>query len=212
MTFKKTEKLTSKPRWILFDVGGVIFDYVSAFCAIAQYLKVSEEFFVQQIFQTVGPGILGQITFDEELKNALKHFDQVHEHQKVLSLWWDKKWFVSDTLTLIKELKLDDYKLAIFTNNWMDMAEKIYSLSPEIQSVHKRFESSKEKLYKPDIKFYELVESKTCSSDQNIFFIDDTRINLDTARLMNWQTFHYALGNDNGKTSNDKIRSLLLKS
>lgn len=200
-----------KPRWVIFDVGGVIFDYVSAFQTIAQYLKVDETYLIQQVFQNIGPGVLGEITFDEDLKNALIYLKRLHEFEKVRSLWWDQKWIVTDTSLLIRELKTHGYQLALFTNNWIDMGKKIYSFSPEIQAMDKRFESSKEKLCKPDRKFYELVEKKTHSAGKNIFFIDDTMKNLDTAITMNWQTFHYALGSDYGKISNDKIRSLLLR-
>lgn len=203
--------MNKKPKWVIFDVGGVIFDYVKAFQTIAQYLKVDETYLIQQVFQNIGPGVLGEITFDEDLKNALIYLKRLHEFDKVRSLWWNPKWIVPDTSALIRELKVQGYHLALFTNNWVDMGEKIYTFSPEIQTMDKRFESSKEKLCKPNRKFYELVERETHSSGNNIMLIDDTIKNLDTATEMKWQTYHYGLGDDDGKTSNNKIRKLLLK-
>lgn len=198
------------PKWVLFDVGGVIFDYKSAFRDIAIYLNVDEKRVGEEIFKYIGPGELGEITFESVWEKVLESFQKHHEKEAVLSMWWDLNRWVTDTRILLQELNDAGYLLALFTNNWVGMGVKTAAFLPELSLMKTTFESSIEKLRKPDKTFYEIVEQRINSSGKHIFFIDDTENNIATANDMGWQTFHYQLNKDNGKKSNNKLRRLLL--
>ena len=90
------------------------------------------------------------------------------------------------------------------------MGKRILNDTREFLMVNEVFESSVEGLRKPDLKFYKLVEKRIGASGENIYFIDDSKGNIEAARKMQWQTFLYSIGSDDGKSANDLIRAKLL--
>ena len=150
-----------KPEWVIFDVGGVIFDYKSAFAEIAQYLEIEKETIADKIAAFQGDPERGGILFEEILQCVLKDLQKAHEYEKVSKLWWDVRWFLTGTRELTKELKQAGYKLAFLTNNWAGMGDRILQEVPEFHIIDMLFESSKEGLRKPEMAFYELVEKRT---------------------------------------------------
>ena len=200
-----------KPQWVIFDVGGVLFDYQLAFSKIAEYLQVTNQNLLDEFYAALIPGELGELTFEDLFSNTLKKIDKHHEHAAVLDIWWNVEHWVEDTKKLMYELDDYDYSLALFTNNWVGMGEKTLGEFQQKQIVKKIFESSVEKLRKPDSRFYELIENEIGMKGSQIFFIDDTSVNIQTAHNRNWQTFLYTLGEDNGVTSNNKLRQKLLE-
>lgn len=199
-----------KPRWVIFDVGGVIFDFRKAFHAVEVHLGVAEGILQEKVVAFFGPGELGKITFEEMWLNLLVTIGKEKEHQHILELWWHELHWVEDTKQLIRQLHAAGYKLALFTNNWKGMGAKVKQDMMESELLHAFFESSVEKLRKPDPKFFHLVEKRINAKGQDVFFIDDTKENILAAKERGWQVFHYALSTDNGKSSNNAIRKILL--
>ncbi|MEK7592351.1 MAG: HAD-IA family hydrolase [Patescibacteria group bacterium] len=111
---------------------------------------------------------------------------------------------------LMLELHKKGYRLAIVTNNWRGMKEKFLKDVVESTVIEYFFESSNEGMRKPDIQFFKLVEARLDASGEDIFFIDDSDINIESAKSLRWQTFHYILGDAHEKQSNELIRQLLL--
>jgi epoxide hydrolase-like predicted phosphatase len=202
--------MNKKPTWIIFDIGNVLFNSDSAFRDIAEYLKVDERHIDELIIQYLGDNELGKMTLEGVWKNLLKKLNKQNEYKKVIEIWWDMKRWITDTKLLIYELNKAGYKLAILTNNWAGMGKRILNDVAEFSVIDRVFESSVEGLRKPDIKFYKLSEKRIGTSGKDIYFIDDSKKNIEAAKKIRWQTFLYSLGNDNGKSANDLIRKELL--
>ncbi|MCL6096936.1 MAG: HAD-IA family hydrolase [Patescibacteria group bacterium] len=199
-----------KPAWVIFDIGGVIFNSDSAFRDISEYLKADKKQIMENIIQYLGDDELGKTTFEDVWKNLLKPLNKQNEYKKVIEIWWELKRWIDDTKVLISELNKAGYKLAILTNNWKGMGERILNDTKDFLAVDYIFESSAEGLRKPDLRFYKLVEKRIGASGENIYFIDDSSKNIEAAKNMKWQAFLYSIGNDDGKSANDLIRKELL--
>ncbi|MEK7160322.1 MAG: HAD-IA family hydrolase [Patescibacteria group bacterium] len=203
--------MNKKPKWVIFDVGQVLYDYQGFLSHAATHLNIESVLLKSELDEIVEKSMKGEMTFEEVWEQVLKAHGKESELEKILEIHWDSKKFVADTKHLIKQLHNKGYSIALFTNNWPNATERILKNVDEDLSVIKHmFESSVEKLKKPDMKFYELVEKRTGAKGNEIFFIDDKDVNLTTAEILGWQTFLYKLGQDGGKTSNDKIRKQLL--
>lgn len=203
--------MNKKPKWVIFDVGQVLYDYKGFIKDSAKYLNINKENLQNTFTEILIASELGGLTFEEFWLGVLRLQEKEHEFQNIMSMWWDVERYVKDTKLLIKQLHKKGYSIALFTNNWPNMTERILKKINDDSSVIKHmFESSVEKLRKPDIIFYELVQDRTGAKGNEIFFIDDKKENLTTAEVLGWQTFLYKLGKDGGKTSNNKIRKQLL--
>lgn len=201
--------MLKKPQWVIFDVGGVLFDYQSAARDIAHHLNISEEKLIEEATQYDNEGELGKITFDDAWVKILQAFNKEEHFDEIIPLWWDKKRWLLDTQRLIRELHQSGYNLALFTNNWTGVRER-WLLRKELPVIQYRFESVIEKVCKPDPHFYQIVEKQIKSSGDNIYFIDNSLPNIETAQKRKWQTFLYSIGEDKGKSANDAIRKDLL--
>jgi epoxide hydrolase-like predicted phosphatase len=203
--------MNTKPKWVVFDVGQVLYDYEHFVTDAAKHLRMELRLLKAELDKIFLKSMKGEMTFKEVWQEVLKEGGKEKELKKILRIWWDSKKFVADTKLLMKQLHKKGYSIALFTNNWPNMTKGLLKNIDEGSFIIKHmFESSVEHLRKPDKKFYKIVEKKTKAKGNEIYFIDDRKINLDTAESLGWQTFLYNLGRDGGKTSNDKIRKQLL--
>ncbi|PIR79911.1 MAG: hypothetical protein COU25_02860 [Candidatus Levybacteria bacterium CG10_big_fil_rev_8_21_14_0_10_35_13] len=202
--------MNKKPKWVIFDVGQVLYDYKGFIKDSAKYLNINKEDLQNRFTEILITSELGGLTFEEFWLGILRLQQKEHELQNIMNMWWDIERYVKDTRLLLKELHDTNYSIALFSNNWPNMGKKILEIISKDGVIKEFFESSVEKLRKPDIKFYELAERKMGAKGKEIYFIDDKKENLITANILGWQTFLYRLGKDGGKKSNDKIRKQLL--
>lgn len=171
---------------------------------------MSEQQLADSKFKYGDKGELGGITHEKVWEQVLKELQLYHLYDTVLTTWWNAENWILDTKVLIQELHEASYPIAIFTNNWAGMGETTLEKLELSSIVTNRFESSIEGLRKPNIAFYKLVEKRIHAHGQEMYFIDDAETNIEIAKKRQWQTFHYDLGSDRGKTSNDFIRKELL--
>ena len=200
----------TKPVWVIFDVGQVLYDYKKSIETIAKHLKIEEKDLYFEMDKIINKAEEGELTFEQTWKAVLKEIKLEEEFENIQRIYWSMEFFLVETRNLLFDLYEKKYKLALFTNNWPGMMQKFLDILPLQQVISEIFESSVEKLRKPDIKFYHLVESRTKAKGKEIFFIDDRPENLETARNLGWQTFLYKTQEDRGISSNQKLRKLLL--
>lgn len=198
-----------KPEWIIFDVGGVLFDYKRAFDAINKHLATNSSHIMNVIDKYIGSGELGTATFNQVWLDILKPLNKVNKLDKVIDMWWSHEFWLEDAFSLVKELKKSGYRLAILTNNWNDMGPRLINV-PGIENFDYIFESSDIKLRKPDPAVFQYVEDKIQTTGNDILLIDDTEKNIVAAKSFGWQSFLYKLGDDKGATSNYNLRMELL--
>lgn len=105
--------MAPKPIWIVFDIGGVIFDFKQAFADISKYLKIEERTLADKLFEHLEDGELGKKTFEQAWLEVLQSFNLHHEHESVLNIWWNLERWVADTRKLIQQLHKHGYHLAL---------------------------------------------------------------------------------------------------
>lgn len=92
------------------------------------------------------------------------------------------------TINLLESLK-DKYKLAIFTSDSIQNDPAIYN---KLSSVFIKIYSAKEIGFsKSDPKAYELIVNDLNLSPDEIVFIDDSKVNIDTASIAKLDTITY---------------------
>jgi len=199
-----------KPKWVVFDTGGVIFDWKKGMRNTSKFLNIEEQKMLDNLLDHLEHLELGHRLPSDAFEQILSKVNSKHESKKVLELWMHEDNWAQDTLSLVNELSQVGYKIAMFTNNWVGIIETYYSSKEGFKLFDHIFDSSIEGLRKPDPRFYDLVEKRLGAIAGEIYFIDDSEANIRVARDRNWQTYHYFLNNDDGLKSNDEIRNELL--
>lgn len=191
---------------VIFDIGGVIvgldfdravrsFKEKAGFETIDQYLDpwhqkgffrdlesgaLSEEDFYTKCLPLCKPGVDKEI-FYTCLDDFLTDIDE-------------------DKVELIKKLH-EKYDLYLLSNNnpiSMRCVESMferYGIAMD-KYFKKRFISSEMKMVKPDLEIYEAAIAGTGCAPDELFFIDDSKINVDTASSLGIHTCFYTCKED----------------
>lgn len=202
-----------KPRWIVFDVGAVLLDWPSSATATAKQLGVSPDELLKALFTYAPRMFIGEIKPLEGWRRTLKLLGSKEDPAKIINLWSDRKFWLKDTLKLARELHAAGYRLAILTNSWLGLADPSRKpfLPEELGLFEHIVDSSIEGVKKPNPAIFRTLEETIGAKGSYIFFIDDDRANIPPAEKLGWQTFSYKMGGNNrGRDSNRKLRSLLL--
>jgi HAD superfamily hydrolase (TIGR01509 family) len=198
-----------KPTWVIFDVGGVLFDFMRGFRAIQDYLGVDGDYVKSIIDAHVGSEERGSATLESVFTAILSPLNRVSELDKMIDMWFNRKYWHEDTFKLMQELKNAGYRIAIMTNNWGNMSDRLRA-TKGVEIAEKLYESSVIGMRKPDLEFYEYIRQDLQVEPSKLFLIDDFKANGEGANLAGWQSFIYDLGADRGVTANNDLRSKLL--
>ncbi len=202
---------TIKPKWVVFDVGGVLLDWVKSSDYLASRVDVSQEVLLETMFSYALKMNIGLLDAREGWEKILKDLDrEVMEPIEAIRHWRDKRFWIQDSLELASELHKANYKLAIFTNSWLGLEdeEKRNLLPNELSLFSNIVDSSKEGSIKPEEKFYKILENKIGSREEEILLIDDTPKNMPVAESRKWQTFLFET--NRSLDSVNQLRSILL--
>lgn len=208
----------NKPEWVIFDVGGVLLDWLTSSTKVAEFLGVTRVELFDVVYDqnakvSIGAKMdLGEMSAYNGWTEVSSYFNKSHTPDEIISRWYAKEFWLEDTLRLLIELEDAGYELALMSNSWLGFTNAIkkYNLPKELEIFNMIFDSSQEGVRKPDKAFYELVEYKTQTGGDKLFFIDDDQKNLDTAFSRNWQVHLYNMGKDRGVQANAMLRKKLL--
>lgn len=200
-----------KPLWIIFDVGGVLYDYLSSFKAIADYLSIEENQIWDVINSQIGKEERGSISLEEVWTKILAPMGRESELSSVIELWYDPRFWLTETIQLMSDFKLAGYHVAIMTNNWRNMTARLMAV-PGMSVAEKLYESSVIGMRKPDLEFYDYIQTDLGVESSQIMLIDDNPDNIDAAKISGWQDYLYAIGDDRGISSSKMLRQLIFES
>lgn len=200
----------NKPKWILFDVGGVMLDWRKSSQALAETLGVTNDAILDTMFRYAPKMNIGAIDPQQGWQMILDDLGSDMLPQRAINVWRDRSFWLSETLALVKELHAANYELGILTNSWLGLSidGSDESMPEEMSLFSVLLDSSVEKLQKPDPVFYDLAEKTINDKGANILFIDDDAHNLTPASEKGWQTFHFSMGKDGRAT--DAVSALRL--
>lgn len=201
-----------KPTWIVFDVGDVLLDWKSSSKNLADFLGVTQDELLDALFTYADEMFVGRISPVDGWAKVLKKLGKYNDPWEIILRWRDKSFWLEPTLLLVKDLHNRGYSLALMSNSWLGLTEKkdFDKLPKEMQLFKYIFDSSKEKMKKPDPSFYDLVESRVGSVGDSILLVDDSVSNFVPAQEKGWQVYEYIILHDDGLAASEALRKILL--
>lgn len=195
-----------KPSWIVFDIGGVLWDWQSGLVRTAKYLKVTKDV-LQNSFDKYDPLMeTGSLTPFEGWQNIIKDLDRNDNPNFVIKQWFNGCKWQFEPWKLVSDFKKKGFRLAAFTNNWLGITSTIWRKKLEFSLFEVVVDSSEEKIRKPDIEIYRIVEKRIRAKGHQILFIDDSEANILAANEIGWNSFLFNSRSDKGLTSCAHIR------
>ncbi len=200
------------PSWILFDVGVVLLDWPASSHDVAKRLKVPDEVLFSELKKIAYKMNIGEISPIEGWAIILNNLGSEVSAIEIIKSWSSPSYWHNDSLKLLKELSRNT-NIALLTNSWLGLRQSIANneLPAELKLVKRIFDSSEIGLVKPDPAIYKFVEHDLDVPVSEIFLIDDDERNVKVALERGWQSYHYYMGPDKGKKSNNELRQLLNK-
>lgn len=179
----------SKIKLVVFDLGGVLFQFQGGLEKLAQNFNLSLDQ-VTAIWKNLDDDVCRGRQKPETIWNTIAEASSCQQTQTDFISFWVNQFKINpDTHQLIRELS-KKFAIGLLTNIYPGVFQeairrkKIPSLDYElvIQSCEIGF-------VKPEIQIYQQLLSLCDCSDEEILFIDDKREFLAPAQFLNWQTF-----------------------
>jgi HAD superfamily hydrolase (TIGR01509 family) len=132
---------------------------------------------------------LGNITPIQGFTSILNDLHNKSDPAQILSIWLNNFIVIDSTVKLIDKLS-QNYSIGMCTNNWIENTNYNKSVYPQIFE-HFKFivDSSVIRSRKPDTQIFIEVEKQSGAHGQEIYFIDDTLANIESAAKFGWQTY-----------------------
>jgi len=210
----------TRATWIVFDVGGVLLDWMSSSDVFAEKLNLTHDELFSALYdleveENIGASMnVGKISGQEGWGALLAKFNKQLPFRDIVAAWTAESFWPKDTLQLIRDLKAAGYKMAILSNSWFGLTDSAtQDLFPdELQLFDIVIDSAVEKMQKPNPDLYKRFEERVNAHGADIFFIDDDQKNLTVAEELGWESFLYRMGEAGNEVvlNNNKLRELLL--
>lgn len=199
------------PEWVIFDVGAVLLDWPKSLRKLADLIGTQEADLYAELGKVAKQMSSGALSTPAGWSQILKALQSDFPPEKVPIMWCERSNWNDDTLLLLEQAS-KRYEIALFTNSWLDLKERIDNgEAPEaLKAVHEIFDSQETGLLKPTDESYAFVEqSLGIELPEKLLLIDDDKRNIDAASNRGWQTHHYYMGENGGKESNPSLRRFL---
>ncbi|MCL5090400.1 MAG: HAD-IA family hydrolase [Patescibacteria group bacterium] len=197
-----------KPKWIVFDVGGVLLDWHGGLDSVTKYLKCDKKILLGLLLNYLPFLETGKMSGLVVWTKVLQELGVKKDPQKAIKYWINGQKLFPKVWKIINDLKRHGYLLAICTNNWYPIL--VHAKGKRKADFKKVIESYKEGVRKPDFQMYRLVEKELKVKGKKILFVEDTEENFKAAKNFGWQVFFFKLGKDNGRKSWESLRKKLL--
>ena len=197
---------------VIFDVGGVILDYHrETYLAPYSFDSETKQFVFKNVLFTPNWSRLlkGEISSEKfiddaieqhpQFESVIKSFFEMETLKKMLPVY-DK------TLTFIKELKKEGFKLFIISDIEQKTIEYLYSQIPEISTLFDdMIFSSKVHMVKKDGDIFGYALNRFNINANETLFVDDAERNLEQAQKFGIKTFKFT----SPETDVTKIKNIL---
>ena len=186
--------VTSKPRGLLMDWGGVmtsnVFESFASFCqqegieleAVAQLFRGDEQ--ARQLLFDFECGKIGEPEFEPGLAEILG----ITEHHGLVARMFDGARAQSVMLDAIKAVRGSGIRTGMLSNSWGEHTYP-HELFDELFDI--LVISGHEGVRKPDLKIYEIARDRIGLPFDQLVFVDDLTHNLKPARQVGMTTIHH---------------------
>ncbi len=179
---------------IIFDLGNVLIEYspekfISKFVAKKNQERFYKRVFKEQEWQDLDRGIL---EYDEAIKIFTK--DLPEEKESIEKLFKENiqgvLFPIEENLKLLPKLKEKGYKLYILSNFHKEAFLEIEKKCEFKKYFDGKIVSYDVKLLKPEKEIYEGLLKKYNLNPEETLFIDDTLVNIESAKKLGILTIH----------------------
>lgn len=193
---------------IVFDLGGVVFardprKFEPEFIKFFSYIMLPE---MPRFWEEYDRGMS---TYDEVITDLAEYNScdrELAEKNLRRSILTQEE--IPATKSLVEALKVAGYRLYVLSNMSLEFIEFLHT-----KEVYKNFEgevvSCYEHIVKPEAEIYKILVDRYQLNEAETLFIDDRKANIEAARELGWQGFHFDAHNPD--ESCEKLRSMLLK-
>lgn len=185
---------------IVFDVDGVLINCVddegcfSWQKSIKEDLGIPAEVVTKGFFLKYWPRIgTGEMDTLEALSEFLNGIGAGISANTFMDYWFEKDSDINqDVYELASHLKEKGYRLFIGTNQEKYRLDHLKNLLNKNDLFEDFFASSIIGYGKPDPLFFKAVIERTGLKPSEMFFIDDSDKNIETARSLQWHAHHFS--------------------
>lgn len=171
---------------IVFDVGDVLVDFCyKNYMRNLSFDEDTVELFTQNMIMSphwneLDMGLLTHDKAKEIFKNEIK------DHDEEIDRFWDNIEYIVEEYDyaeeLIRSIKYAGYKVYILSNYPVELANLHWPKFRFLKYADGKIISGFEKVVKPDVKIYKLLESKFNLDLAECLFVDDRQVNIDGAK------------------------------
>ncbi|MEP7147157.1 MAG: HAD-IA family hydrolase [bacterium] len=187
----------SKIKNIVLDLGNtlVYFDYCYFFDGVARLEKrvnarKFKKYFADNKFDSKICG--NRLNIKQAFRLLKKKFDLRISYSDFHYLYCDIFWENSQMKNFLENKLLDsNYKIYILSNIDSSHINFIDHNFPYVRLVRKRILSYKIMAIKPDKKIFRYLTQKYNIKPEESIFIDDVKLNILSAKSLNFNTIHY---------------------
>ncbi|MBN2617677.1 MAG: HAD family phosphatase [Spirochaetales bacterium] len=180
---------------IIFDLGGVVFNWQPSLLLSSLFNNkkiedtIVENLLKQSDWEKLDQGVLSR---EDAIKNSIlrsglerEYFETFFNHiPEALSL-------IQDTVDIIYNLKQKGYNLFVLSNMHIEFAKYLISEYNFWDQFNDIVFSCDVKMIKPNTNIYQLLLERNNLNPNQCLFIDDTKINLDTAENLGITTIQF---------------------
>lgn len=183
--------MQNKPEVLLFDLGGVIVPWtgIEELAALTGMSETQIKAFLKD-FKVFGDYEIGQCSSDAFAKSMIEMFGLKLTRKQFLDTWnsWVKSPY-PNTEDALKSLA-KNYTLACLSNTNESHWAYLKSLINLEKHLEYTFASHKINAAKPDAKSYKIPIQKMGVKPKDVWFFDDTMINVISAERLGMTAFH----------------------
>ena len=182
--------MNKKIKTVIFDAGGILYDWKPVWRQCASDLGVDPEKFLEISIALAPSAELGEMFMDELFQQVARQAGIADQWKTMYEYIPKRMRRIKQTFRLLEEIK-GKYRLAILTNNlpnFMDLWEKITHYQQYFDRI---FDSSVEKLRKPDERFFLLAAERLNLKTEECLYVEDDDLYISVAQKLGFKTVHF---------------------
>lgn len=179
-------------KFVYFDVGGVLNKYDKVFTDAPLKFGIDRDEF-GKVFDDHDDDITrGKIDVTDFWKLCVQRFNIKNADNFDMAKSWTNDFeIIQENYDLVLEMK-NKYQVGLLSNHYKGVFEEVNKrgLVPKINydQIVMSYECG---LRKPEEEMFLIAQHKAACSPEEIYLIDDNAKNIETAKLLGWQTHLY---------------------
>lgn len=184
-------------KYIIFDFGGVLYDIdmqrtIDALSALSQKPEIFTNFKISELINFSEDFEKGEISSEIFINKLRKKLYLSADDNKIINAW--NKMLIApakESIEVLKTLKKEYFLILLSNTNELHF-NYFYPTSKSIfDLMDKIYLSYEMHLRKPDTKIFTHILKENNINENNVIFIDDSLININSAKKSGIKSIHF---------------------